>query len=217
MKRFNAVAVLLMISMAVASAFAAQTPIDISSEANDTWCPALENCTTMPTGKVAYNGVTFEIPTSPNNDWYAGESGESGTVTLAIPISIANVKTVYMLMNTAWGSKEKGLLSVTFTTASGISWTYQLIGGTNIRDYNNGEYTNSIDCALPNVITEKAGSAGTVSAFKNGEGQRLDMQLFELPTEFAGQTLASITITDNGALNVQRAILAAVTVSTAAP
>jgi hypothetical protein len=61
------------------------------------------------------------------------------------------------------------------------------------------------------------GTAATVGAFKNGKGQRLDMQIYELPATFAGQTLVSITVTDSGSSGVQRSILAAVTVSTAAP
>jgi hypothetical protein len=48
-------------------------------------------------------------------------------------------------------------------------------------------------------------------------GQRLDMQIFKLPTSFAGKTLVDVTITDNGAPHVQRSFLAAMTVSTSAP
>jgi hypothetical protein len=43
------------------------------------------------------------------------------------------------------------------------------------------------------------------------------MQIVELPAAFASQTLVSITVTDSGAPNVQRAFLAAVSVSTALP
>lgn len=217
MKKLSVVVVLLALSMAMATAFAQQTPIDISSEANSTWCPGAVNCSTLPTGKHTYDGVTFEIPISPNNDWWGGASGESGAVAVTIPIGIADVQTVYTLMNTTWGSTETGLLSITFTTASGLTWTDQLTGGQRIRDYNKGSYTNTIDCGLPNSTTKTVGGVGSVSAFNNGEGQRLDMQIFWLPKSFAGQTLQSVTITDNGAPNVQRALLAALTVSTSAP
>jgi hypothetical protein len=53
--------------------------------------------------------------------------------------------------------------------------------------------------------------------FKNNEGPRLDMQIYELPETFAGQTLVRMTVTDSGNTGGQRSLLAALTVSTAAP
>jgi len=68
------------------------------------------------------------------------------------------------------------------------------------------------------AATAKAGKVGTVAAWNNGgEGQRLDMQIFALPKSFATQTLVSVTITDNGAPEVQRSFIAAMTVSTSLP
>jgi hypothetical protein len=51
----------------------------------------------------------------------------------------------------------------------------------------------------------------------NGDGQRLDEQVFELPAAFKTQTLVSITITDSGNQGEQRSFLAALTVSTLVP
>lgn len=116
-------------------------------------------------------------------------------------------------MNMEWGSTAKGLLDITFTGTGGATWSYDPIGNVNIRDYNNDGYPNNIGCGLPTG----PGTAATVSAFKNGKGQRLDMQIYELPATFAEQTLVSITVTDGGNSDVQRSFLAAVTVSTAAP
>jgi hypothetical protein len=128
-------------------------------------------------------------------------------------VNIKDVKTVYALMNTDWGSTAKGLLAITFTGTGGAIWNYDPIGNVNIRDYNNGFYTDAIGCALPTG----PGTAATVTGFKNTEGQRLDMQIYELPATFSGQTLVSITMTDSGNTGVQRSILAALTVSTATP
>ncbi len=202
----------------LATARAQQHPIDISSIANSNWCGAAEiNCATLPFGAVAYNGVTFQIPgtASTNNFWGAvtAANGGSGTVSVTVPVNIANIKTVYTLINTDWGSTTPGLLAITFTGSGGATWTVDPRGNTNIRDYNNGNFTNAIDCGLPSG----PGKTTTVSAFRNGKGQRLDMQIFELPASFAGKTLQSITVVDSGNTNVQRSVLAAVTVSTNAP
>jgi hypothetical protein len=207
-----------MFILAVVTAVAQQHPINISASANANWCTVASiNWTTMPFGTKSYNGVTFDIPGTATTDnvWsaYEAANGGSGKVSVTIPVNIKEVKTVYTLMNTDWGSTAKGLLSITFTGTNGATWTYDPIGNVNIRDYDNGTFTNGIGCALPTG----PGTAATVSAFKNGKGQRLDMQIYELPAMFAGQTLVSITVTDSGSSGVQRSLLAALTVSTAAP
>jgi hypothetical protein len=207
-----------MFVLTLAPAMAQQHPINISAKANGNWCTGSPiNCATMPFGTQHYDGVTFQIPgtSTTHNAWFADVAANSGSnkVSITIPVNIANVKTVYTLMNTDWGSTAKGLLAITFTGTNGATWTYDPIGNVNVRDYNNGSYTNAIGCALPNGPETTA----TVSGFKNNKGQRLDVQIYQLPATFAGQTLVSITITDTGNQGVQRAILAALTVSTAAP
>jgi hypothetical protein len=207
-----------MFILTVATAIAQQHAINISTKANVNWCTGAPiNCTTMPFGTKSYDGVTFDIPgtATTKNAWsaYEAANGGSAKVSVTIPVNIKDVKTVYTLMNTDWGSAAKGLLAITFTGTNGATWTYDPLGNVNIRDYNNGSYTDTIGCALPTGPETSA----TVAAFKNNKGQRLDMQIYELPATFAGQTLVSITVTDSGNTGVQRSILAAVTVSTAAP
>jgi hypothetical protein len=198
------------------------TPIDISSVTNNTWCAEIApqyNCSTLPFGEQTYNGIPYLIPGNAqgtaNNGWFSDEAaaGGSGTVSITIPVNVAKVKTVYTLINSLWGSTQSGLLSVTFTGSAGATWTFSPIGGTNLRDYNNGNYTNSIACQLPGGVGESA----TINAWVNGDGQRLDEQVYELPAAFKTQTLVSITITDSGNENEQRSFLAALTVSTLVP
>ncbi|HEY4840753.1 MAG TPA: hypothetical protein VIH78_02235 [Terriglobales bacterium] len=198
------------------------TTIDISSVTNNTWCAEIGqqyNCSTLPFGEQTYDGIPFLIPGNTegtaNNGWFSDEAagGGSGTVSVTIPVNEAKVKTVYTLMNSLWGSTQSGLLSITFTGSAGATWTFDPIGGTNLRDYNNGSYTDTIACQLPNGV----GKSATINAWVNGDGQRLDEQVFELPAAFRTQTLVSITITDNGNSGEQRSFLAAVTVSTALP
>jgi hypothetical protein len=199
------------------------TTIDISSLTNTTWCGAplggLINCSTFPFGEQTYDGIPFLIPGNEqgttNNIWHSdvAAGGGSGTVSITIPVNVAKVKTVYTLMNTYWGSTQSGLLSVTFTGSNGATWTFNPVGGTNIRDYNQGSYADTIVCQLPGGV----GQSATINAWVNGEGQRLDEQVFELPAAFKTQTLVSITITDSGNANEQRSFLAALTVSTLVP
>ncbi len=140
--------------------------------------------------------------------------GGNSTVSVTIPINVAKVKTVYTLMNTGWGTTQSGLISVTFSGSDGASWTFNPVGNVNVRDYNqNGSTTNGIVCQLPGGVAKST----TINAWVNGQGQRLDMQIYELPAAFKKQTLVSMTITDSGSTNVQRSFITALTVSTAAP
>ncbi|MFY9645978.1 MAG: hypothetical protein WAK29_12410 [Terriglobales bacterium] len=199
------------------------TTIDISSVTNTTWCGAPEggflNCATFPYGEQTYDGIPYLIPGNAqgtaNNIWNSqvAAGGGSGTVSVTIPINVAKVKTVYTLINTYWGSTQSGLVTVTFTGSAGATWTFDPVGNVNIRDYNNGSYTDSIACHLP----AGAAKSATINAWVNGDGQRLDEQVYELPAAFHTQTLVSMTITDSGNTNVQRSFLAGVTVSTTVP
>jgi hypothetical protein len=204
-------------------ASAAKKPINISSVANRSWCGDLGiynlNCDTFPFGTKHYNGIPFLISGNKkgtvNSAWFSdfAAGGGGGVVSVTIPVHVAKVKTVYTLMNTIWGSTESGLLSITFTGSDGATWTFDPIGGVNVRDYNNGNYTDTCICQLPGG----AGQSTTINAWVNGDGQRLDQQIYELPAAFATQTLESITITDSGNEELQRSFLAALTVSTVGP
>jgi hypothetical protein len=223
MKNRKLSALLLIFCLGTGLASAANKTINISSFANNTWCgefgAANINCSTFPYGLKHYNGIPFLIPGNKqgteNNAWFSdfAASGGSSPVSITIPVNVAKVKTVYTLMNTIWGSTQPGLLSVTFTGSAGATWTFDPIGGVNVRDANNSSYTDTCICQLPGGVAQSA----TINAWVNNEGQRLDEQIYELPAAFATQTLVSITITDSGNEGVQRSFLAAVTVSTTGP
>ena len=222
-KKKRTISILLLILCLAGLADAANKTISLSSVTNNSWCGDLGvynlNCSTFPYGTKHYNGIPFLIPGTKkgteNDAWFADHAAGGGgdVVSVTIPINVAKVKTVYTLMNTIWGSTATGLLSITFTGSEGATWTFDPIGGVNVRDYNNGNYTDTCICQLPGGV----GEAGTINAWVNGEGQRLDEQIYELPAAFATQTLVSITITDSGNEDVQRSFLAAVTVSTTGP
>jgi hypothetical protein len=87
-----------------------------------------------------------------------------------------------------------------FDGGRGAHFEKKLIGGVDVRDFNHGVYTNTIN--------------GTTSrpAFDNGHGQRMDLVQVDLPAEFRQQVLESITIRDTGGFNMQRTVLWAVSV-----
>jgi len=223
MKSSKLTIIVLMICAGAGLAQAAKvttTPVDISAVTNTTWCSGeINNCSTYPVGAQTYDGIPYLIPGNAqgtaNNFWSAeiAAGGGSGTVSVTVPINVPKVKTVYTLMNTLWGSTQSGLITITFTGSNGATWTFNPVGNVNVRDYNSGGTTNNIACQLPGGV----GQSATINAWVNGDGQRLDEQVFELPAAFKTQTLVSMTITDNGNTGQQRSFLAAVTVSTLVP
>jgi hypothetical protein len=223
MKNKKLATLVLIFCLATGLANAANKKISLASVINNSWCGDLGvynlNCATFPYGTKHYNGIPFLIAGdkagTANNAWFSDFSagGGSSPASITIPINVAKVKTVYTLMNTIWGSSAPGLLSITFTGSAGATWTFDPTGGVYIRDYNNGNFTDTCICQLPGGV----GQAGSINAWVNGKGQRLDEQIYELPAEFATQTLVSITITDSGNEDVQRSFLSALTVSTTVP
>jgi hypothetical protein len=221
MRTSKLVVLLVSLCLGTGLANATQKKISISSFANNSWCgESLLGCTTFPYGTKHYDGIGYTMlgtkAGTVNTAWFAADAAKqgSGKVSITIPVNVANVKTVYTLMNTEWGSTQSGLITIKFKGSAGATWTFALTGGINVRDYNNGSLTNTCICQLPGGLSQSA----TINAWTDSTGQqRLDEQIYELPAAFATQTLVSITITDSGGENVQRAILAAITVSTIGP
>ena len=174
-------------------------PIDIGRFAND-WSAWNEQ--TYPAGPRILDGVPFLIPDGSNRLWHAGAGVfDALIVTLAIPVKQPAVSAAFFLMNTLWGQAgPQSYLTLSFDGDGGAHFEKKLIGGVDIRDYNRGVYTNTI-----NGTTSRA-------AFDDGQGQRMDLVQVDLPLEFRRQTLQTITIRDTGRYNFQRAILWAVSV-----
>jgi hypothetical protein len=160
-----------------------------------------------PSGNVTLGGVPFTIPTRGNNA-YSSEvatGNGSGTATLIIPVNVADVDMVHTLINTIWGqSGPNSYLSLTFNGTGGATYTDNLVGNINVRDYNDDGFTDTINgTSTINVVSLEGGQ------------HRLDEQNIVLPASFQDQILTSITLTDSGNENFQRAILAGLTVQSA--
>jgi TolB-like protein len=174
-------------------------PIDIGKFTND-WSAWNEEM--FPAGPRILDGVPFLIPDGPNRLWHAG-AGDFGArpATLNIPVKQPAVSEAFFLMNTIWGQGgPESYLTLAFDGDRGAHFDKKLIGGTDVRDYNRGAYTNTIN------------GTSTRPGFDNGHGQRMDLLEVDLPREFRQQTLETITIRDTGRFNSQRAILWALSV-----
>ena len=207
--RLTLVSGLTLLFLSPAAVLADTVLVDLSTIANGTWCNAggerMWNCTTLPSGKQIFDGQAFNISGAGggNNAWFASVAANdgAGTVDITVPINVAGAKSVQTLINTFWGQSGTSYDTITFTGSAGAKYSVDLAGNSGIRDYNNWVWTNSI-------------SGTTQEVWNNGEGQRLDEQIFTLPAAFANQTLESMTISDTGNYYFSRAFLAALTVDT---
>jgi hypothetical protein len=190
--------------------------VDLSNYANGSWCNVgggpLVYCNSMPSGVQTFNGETFNIAGSNggNNAWFSSVAANngSGSVSLVVPVNVANVVNVYTLLNTMWGQSGTSYDTITFTGSAGDTYSVDLMGNYAIRDYNRYIWTNSISA-----------SANSFSVWNNygiGGWQRLDEQIFALPAAFADETLQTITITDRGDVDFSRIFLSGLTLETAA-
>lgn len=170
----------------------------------------LANGGALPVGDQTFGGVPFDMGGGPSlsDAWayyaHIDAGGIGGTVVEAFDIGVFGVTNVYSLMSTFWGQVgPNSYVSVTFNGSAGASTTFNLVGNTDIRDYNfNPMWTTTIN------------GTTTVEVFNNGQGQHVDRQQFALPAAFASQTLTQMIITDTGSPNFQRMFMTGLTVET---
>ena len=202
----------LLVGAATASAaHAATVHVDLSGYVN-----ALGNRSGLPQGTTTAGntGNSFAaqeftlLPTSANNIWLGATTGDS----VDIAVNIQNATTAYTLMNTGYG--QNGLLTatVTFKATGGVSQSFDLYGNSDIRDFNNYVWTNSI-----NGTTTQEWYTTNSTPTTNDQTHRYDAQQFALSSAFLGQTLTDILITAGSAgSNYSQPFLVAANVQTAA-
>jgi hypothetical protein len=195
-------------TLAASVASAQYQTIDFSSQFNFNRTDGLlANGTSFPTGNQTFLTVPFQMGSGAGNTdpwgWTAYRAVTGGPAKLTIPTSIFGVTDAYSIINTFWGQAgPNSYASITFNATNGVSHTVQLVGNSDIRDYNQYTWTNTIN------------DTTTKEVFSNGAGQRLDMQSYALPGAFASETLTSIVLDDTGANNFQRILVAGLTVKT---
>jgi hypothetical protein len=140
-----------------------------------------------------------------------GASGEVwnatyGPKTLTINTSVADARGFYSIINTWWGaSGPASYASVTFNFSDNSTFTEDLIGNVDIRDFNyTGFFTTTINgTTTRNVYLRTAGQYPNPYA--------LDRQWFDFG-EYSGKTLTSVVFTDTGADGLQRMLVSGATV-----
>ncbi len=179
-------------------------PVDFSA------CMNTQYSVNGPVGVTAGNAqtkdsrLTFTLldPGAGNNLWN-GVSGQK----IAIKLSVASPKAVYMLMNTFAGQSGVVNATVVFKGTGGAQMTARLRGDLTIRDYNNWQWTNNIN----NTSTQEWWT-NNLNPQSQDMTHRIDAHKFNLGSAFAGQTLTEITVKspENAAPNFMSPILFAI-------
>lgn len=162
-----------------------------------------------PEGYVTLGGVPFAVPAGVNNEWSLGEQFDNNGVTsvLDIPVGIFGMRYAYTLISSYWGSPTGGRTQVEFIGSAGAYAVKDLLGDRDIRDWN----------VFPGYTTQINGTS-TKQVFANDPGRNgtpdvVDMQRYDLPPDFATQTLDRIIITDHRQVGVHSGIVSGITVS----
>lgn len=127
----------------------------------------------------------------------------SSVQTLTINTNVADARGFYSVINTWWGQPgPASYASLTFNFSDSSSFTKNLVGNVDIRDFNyqTVTYTNQINnTTTRNVYLNPASSYA------------LDRQWFDFGA-YSGKTLTSVVFTDSGSWNFQRYLVSGATV-----
>jgi hypothetical protein len=170
---------------------------------------------TVPQGTLG--GVPFAIPVTgaspydyfafydkmPTTQWTVNGSSYD---TLTLSTGSLRASTAYLLLNTNWGKPDFKVGTVTFNPLSGNNpFSIDLIGDSNIRDWNNWTYSNLLgDPAAAEVFS--------VASDYYGLPGRIDMLTVQLPEYFMNDPLSSIVFTDFGQEDLSRIRVEGITI-----
>jgi len=163
----------------------------------------------FPTGQFTANdslATPFDIASDSNgNNYYDGFTNGGA---LTIDVSISDVTNVYTLMNAYSPGSGFETATVEFIATGGVTETFELVNGDNIRDFFQGDYANTLNnTPISDPSAENAFSITTTGTDGGGTGNtstgssgtyNIDEQDFALSSAFASQTLTEIVITDLG-------------------
>ncbi|MEJ0045436.1 MAG: hypothetical protein WDN04_04305 [Rhodospirillales bacterium] len=149
--------------------------------------------------------VTFSIPKAntkkspPKYNFWDDPTGQPLTVNVSVP----KAKAVYTLMNAYSPAIGSTIATVEFKGSKGADQTFSLVAGTDIRDFCQNFFANTINgtttqtaFAVSNV--QDACGTGNVHTGLISD-YRVDEQQFTLSAAFAKQKLTQIIITPTGA------------------
>lgn len=185
--------------------------VDLSSVANSRINTICYGSADLPVGDVLLGGVPFSIPVAGRNAWTC--LGAAGTARIEIPVNVFGAYRVDTLINNFWGRDSMTAQELEFFGDKGAHYSRTLVGGVDIRDWNDADGVNTIN----NTTTTAVWTGRGTKAPPFDRPTRLDKQGIMLPAEFKTQTLTKILLTDTGSLNVSRCFIGGVTVSTQTP
>lgn len=171
------------------------TNVDISSYYNGNWSGEINGSSIVgaSTSGNTGTGITF---TDWNGHYIAvgPEGGNNSPLTISIsPVALNGDAVVNALFNTFYGVTDAVNAVVTFKNSNSDTAMFSLVGGQTIRDYNNNVFTDDLQGYNTN---SGYGQVTAQNWWNNGNGQRLDVQAFVLPTSWNGTDLESLTISD---------------------
>lgn len=162
-------------------------------------------------GPLTIGGINFELSTLPGGHTGVAQLNanpqDGSPQSFTIPVSITGAGIVYTVVNSSFGVFDKYAGQITFNGLLGETVTYTYTEGDNIRDH----ATTGFNIVAPNVYATK----------DFGDGDRLDVQKFILPSSFDGDTITSIVFSYDTSIGTTspgdgEAFLAAITTTTAA-
>ncbi len=180
--------------------------VDLTGIANWHYQDNYAGAANLPTGDVTLGGIPFYIPEG-NNGWTSNTG--SGTIAVDIPVNVPGVREVHTLINCSWGQVGP-YTKLEFYGDQGAYFAKDLYGNSDVRDWLNNTWTNSIN----GTTTVNVWSGVTVT-YDPGKACRMDKQAILLPEVFAGQILTHVRMSDWGGSNSHRAFLCGMTVGDA--
>jgi hypothetical protein len=173
--------------------------VDLSSYVDSTYANLINASTDQyVTGvQTGDTGIAFNIAnTGPDlgfgyglNYWggFLGSPDDHGQTLKITGLDIANVTTAYTLINSTFGADGDNPTTVTFISTGG-SLTFNLIEGTDMRDYNDGGFSDTVTPPT----AEWFDNGGTPDG--SGSEQHLDQQTYDLSSLVGDITEVDVTV-----------------------
>lgn len=181
-------------------------PINLAPYANAPIEDAITTVPAPPVGNVTLGGVPFDIPgpLGVNNIW-DGNVAVTGTgeAAVTVPVNMPDISEVHILVNTAWG--KPGVHAYVDLVFDAGTYTRDLKGDNDIRDYQNWKFTNHV-----NGVTTAPVFTG-LSTLDNVPG-RIDEMVIPVPPAYQGAHLLAVKMVDDGRPDYQRILFMGLTV-----
>ena len=172
----------------------------------------------FPTGTITPSnsyGVSFSVPASGNN-FYDG-----GSTLVISGLSLTNVTDIYTLMNAYAPVQGATIGTITFRFSDTTFVSFDLIGGSNVRDFYQGLFANTLTSPTAQnayTYTNVRGAGGTGNVNTGSIGTYvIDEQDFNIAAQAAGKTLVEIDLARSGSGSNGTPILLGLSANSQAP